>query len=123
MAGTALVAAREYLEKFGGVLGIAPSELSNFGLPAETSPVDAGVEYRFDQEKPQFDTTTIVLAQTYFGLPVWEAPDLILVSQCCDGHPELCNLISSPSRFWLHSAGEGDCDRERGASPICSSRL
>ena len=72
-AGTALVAAREYLEKFGGVLGIAPSELSNFGLPAETSPVDAGVEYRFDQEKAQFDTTTVVLAQTYFGLPVWEA--------------------------------------------------
>jgi len=72
-AGTALVAAREYLDKFGGFLGIAPSEPSNFGLPPETSPVDAGVEYRFDQEKPQFDTTTVVLAQTYFGLPVWEA--------------------------------------------------
>lgn len=72
-ASTAVLAAREYLEKFGEVLGIAQSELTNFSLAPETSPVDARVEYRFDQEKPQFDTTTVVLAQTYFGLPVWEA--------------------------------------------------
>ena len=37
------------------------------------SPVDAGAEYRFEQEKSQFDMTTVVLAQTYFGLPVWGA--------------------------------------------------
>jgi zinc metalloprotease ZmpB len=72
-ASTAVLAAREYLEKFGEVLGIAQSELTNFSLAPETSPVDARVEYRFHQEKPQFDTTTVVLAQTYFGLPVWEA--------------------------------------------------
>jgi len=72
-AGTALLAAYEYLERFGGVLGIERSELTNFSLPAETSPIDVGVEYRFDQEKSQFDMTTVVLAQTYFGLPVWEA--------------------------------------------------
>ena len=72
-AGTPLLAAREYLERFGDMLGISSSELTNVGLAPETSPVDAGVEYRFDQEKAQFDTTTVVLAQTYYGLPVWEA--------------------------------------------------
>jgi hypothetical protein len=72
-AGTALLATQEYLERFGGMLGITQPQLSNIGLASETSPVDAGVEYRFDQEKSQFDTTTVVLAQTYFGLPVWEA--------------------------------------------------
>lgn len=72
-AGTALLAAREYLQRFGGLLGVNPSELTNFSLGPETLPVDAGVEYRFDQEKSQFDMTTVVLAQTYFGLPVWEA--------------------------------------------------
>ena len=72
-ASTALLAAREYLEQFGSALGITESELTNFSLSPETSPIDAGVEYRFDQEKSQFDTTTVVFAQTYFGLPVWEA--------------------------------------------------
>ena len=33
----------------------------------------AGVEYRFGQEKPQFDMTTVVFEQTFFGLPVWQA--------------------------------------------------
>jgi len=72
-AGTALLAAREYLDKFGSLLGISAPELANFTLPPETSPTRAGIEYRFGQEKPQFDTTTVVFEQTCFGLPVWEA--------------------------------------------------
>src|SRR5262245_24928894 len=72
-ASTALLAAREYLDKFGDRLGITPAELANYSLSPEASPIDAGVEYRFDQEKPQFDSTTVVLSQTVLGLPVWEA--------------------------------------------------
>lgn len=72
-ASTALLAAREYLDKFGDRLGIAPAELANFSLSPEPYPTDAGVEYRFVQEKPQFDSTTVVFSQTQFALPVWEA--------------------------------------------------
>jgi hypothetical protein len=35
--------------------------------------INASVEYRFLQEKTQFDMTTIVFQQTCFGLPIWEA--------------------------------------------------
>lgn len=73
MAGSALLAAREYIEKFGGVLGISDAELTHFSLSPEAMPTRDGVEYRFSQEKLQFDTTTVVFEQTYFGLPVWEA--------------------------------------------------
>jgi hypothetical protein len=72
-ASTALLAAREYLDKFGDRLGIIAAELTNFSLSPEPSPIDAGVEYRFEQEKTQFDSTTVVLSQTVFGLPIWEA--------------------------------------------------
>jgi zinc metalloprotease ZmpB len=72
-AGTAVLAAREYLGKYGGVLGIETAELANFSLGAEDTPQDIGVEYRFNQEKPQFDMTTVVFDQTFLGLPVWQA--------------------------------------------------
>ncbi len=71
-AGSALLAARDYLATFGTLLGIAPAELVNFSSSAEPAPVAGlGVEYRFVQEKPQFDMTTVVFEQTLFGLPVW----------------------------------------------------
>ena len=47
-------------------------ELKNLGLPPESDPIDAGTEYRFLAEKPQFDTTTVAYCQTYLGLPVWQ---------------------------------------------------
>jgi hypothetical protein len=72
-ASTALLAAREYLERFGDRLGITPAELTSFSLSPEPHPIDAGVEYRFDQEKVQFDSSTVVFSQTVFGLPIWEA--------------------------------------------------
>src|SRR5688500_9560966 len=71
-AGTPLLAAHEYLEKFASVLGISPSELTSFSMGPELYPIQAGIEYRFGQEKPQFDMTTVVFEQTYLGLPVWE---------------------------------------------------
>lgn len=72
-SGSAMLAAREYLDLHGALLGIATPELANFSLAAEATPIKAGVEYRFHQDKPQFDTTTVVFEQTYFGLPVWQA--------------------------------------------------
>jgi hypothetical protein len=72
-AGTALLAAHEYLLKHGAVLGIAPAELANFSLAPEPVPQNLGVEYRFSQEKPQLDMSTVVFEQTIFGLPIWQA--------------------------------------------------
>lgn len=72
-ASSPLLAARDYLAKLGAVLGISDAQLTHFSLAPESTPTRDGVEYRFSQEKPQFDTTTVVFEQTYFGLPVWEA--------------------------------------------------
>jgi hypothetical protein len=72
-ARTAQLAAREYLEKFGPTLGLKPEELRHTGLRPEGRPTEAGIEYRFLQEKSQFDATTVTFSQTCFGLPVWEA--------------------------------------------------
>ena len=72
-ARTAQLAAKQYLEKFGGLLGVAGEHLQNLGLPPEGYPVEAGVEYRLLEEKTQFDATTVVFGQTYLGVPVWEA--------------------------------------------------
>lgn len=80
-AGTALLAAGEYLDKFGGLLGISPPELEHLSLGAGTRPVNAGIEYRFNREKPQFDTTTVVFDQTCLGLPIWQAAIAVHMQQ------------------------------------------
>src|SRR5438105_361848 len=72
-AGTAQLAAQDYLRSFHGLLGAEIEEFENLGLPPESDPIDAGIEFRFLSEKPQFDTTTVSYYQTFFGLPVWEA--------------------------------------------------
>jgi hypothetical protein len=72
-ARSAQLAAQEYLEKFGPMLGIAHEQLRHLGLSPELEPIDAPVEYRFLDEKVQFDTTTLVFSQTYLGLPIREA--------------------------------------------------
>ncbi len=72
-ARTAQLAAREYLEKYGAMLGIVPEELAQMGLHPERRPAQRGIEYRFLSEVTQFDTTTVTFAQTALGLPVWEA--------------------------------------------------
>src|ERR1017187_9810931 len=80
-AATAQLAAREYLEKFAGLLGLTPTELGGLGLSPETHPVATGVEYRLWEEKTQFDTTTVVFSQTCLGLPVWEAALAVQMKQ------------------------------------------
>lgn len=71
--GTPQLAAREYLDKFGPLLGIAHEQLGNLGLAPEAAPIDAPVEYRFLDEKVQFDTVALVFSQTCLGLPIREA--------------------------------------------------
>jgi hypothetical protein len=72
-ARTAQLAAREYLEKYGPLLGITVEQLRHLGLPPEPQPIEAGAEYRLLAEKSQFDTTTVIFAHTCLGLPIWEA--------------------------------------------------
>lgn len=95
--GTAQSAAAEYLRKFGSLMGIQPDQLRNLGLSPDKRPTDALEEYRFFEEKGQFDTTTVIYSQTYFGLPVWEAglavhlrlDPLVVLSAHTTGHSEL----------------------------------
>lgn len=72
-ARTPQLAAQEYLEKFGPMLSISHEQLRHLGLQPEPEPIDAPVEYRFLDEKVQFDTTTLVFSQTCLGLPIREA--------------------------------------------------
>ncbi len=72
-AATPQLAARDYLSRYGGLLGVRRQHLKNLSRRAEREPVAAGVEYRILAEKRQFDLTTVAFHQTYLGLPVWEA--------------------------------------------------
>ena len=70
---TPRAAARDYLSRYGHLFGVQPRHLQNLLKPPERNPTDAAVEFRYAAEKPQFDLTTVVFHQTYFGLPIWEA--------------------------------------------------
>ncbi len=72
-ANTSRLAAQEYLNSFRDLLGAKAEELHNLGHYPKRNLIEAGVEYRFHAEKPQFDTTTVAYYQTVFGLPIWEA--------------------------------------------------
>ena len=72
-APTPQLAAREYLHRYGELLGLRPEQLGHLFLPAEQEPGAGGVEYRLLSEKHQFDLTTVAFYHTCFGLPVWEA--------------------------------------------------
>jgi hypothetical protein len=103
-AHTPQLAAREYLEKFGPMLGITAQELKKAGESTERRPIDAQVEYRFLAEKPLFDMVTVVLSQACLGLPVWEAgvavqmrkDPLIVVSAQSTLHPDV--HVEPPSK-------------------------
>src|SRR5882762_9260703 len=71
-ARTAQQAAHEYLAKYSDMLGLTAEELKHLSLPPDNKPTEDQIEYRFLEEKPQFDMTTVVFNQTVFGLPVWE---------------------------------------------------
>ncbi|WP_409188745.1 hypothetical protein [Bradyrhizobium sp. RDM4] len=70
---TPQLAAREYLLRYGELLGLQEKELGHLFAPTEQEPTADEVEYRLLGEKHQFDLTTVAFYQTYFGLPVWEA--------------------------------------------------
>lgn len=72
--GSPMLAAHQYLLQHGALLGITPAQLANAAQAPEAEPhAKHGVEYRYGQEKTQFDMTTVVFEQTLFGLPVWQA--------------------------------------------------
>src|ERR1700733_11468095 len=72
-APTPQLAARDYLSRYGQLLGLEKQQLGNLLRPTEHRPTAADIEYRLLSEKPQFDLTTVAFHQTCFGLPVWEA--------------------------------------------------
>lgn len=102
-AGTAQLAAQEYLSTFRDLVGAKAEELENLSRPPESDPIDAGVEYRFLAEKPQFGATTISYYQTFLGLPVWEAGLVVHMRQApfrivgaqVNGHPDI--QVAKPS--------------------------
>jgi zinc metalloprotease ZmpB len=72
-APTPQLAARNYLSRYGELLGLRREQLTHLFLPTEREPTADEIEYRFVSEKHQFDLTTVALYQTCFGLPIWEA--------------------------------------------------
>src|SRR4051812_48729077 len=69
-ASTPQLAAAEYLEKFGGLLGLGGGETDNLNLAPAAAPTDVADDLRFQGEKSQFDTTTVLYQQPLFGLPI-----------------------------------------------------
>ena len=101
---TAQQVAAAYLHRFGDLLDIAPDQLRSLRTRPSTAIEDAGVEYRFLDEKQQFDTVSVAFGQTEFGIPVWHAgvavhvkvkPLSVLGSQSTV-HPHL--EVKKPSR-------------------------
>ncbi len=85
-AGSAMLAARDYLLQQGAVLGITADQLSRFSQAAETTlQPQLGVEYRYAQQKTQFDMTTVVFEQTLYGLPVWQSGVAVHVQRMGQG--------------------------------------
>jgi zinc metalloprotease ZmpB len=72
-APTPQLAAAEYLDKFGGLLGLKAGETDNLDLAQAAAPTNVADDLRFQEEKSQFDTTTVLYQQTRFGLPIWHA--------------------------------------------------
>ena len=109
-AATPQLAAASYLKEFGALLGLTSEQLNNLSLSPSTSIEDAPVEYRFLNEKHQFDSATVAFYQTDLGIPVWEAgvavnmklnPFRILSSQSTR-HPDL--KVKAPSKIKVKQA-------------------
>ena len=66
-------AARGYLHRFGHLFGLRPQHLKSLARSPESEPTAAPLEYRMIRRKHQFDLSSIVFQQTFWGLPVWEA--------------------------------------------------
>jgi hypothetical protein len=68
-AAAALEAAKNYVLARAELLGLDPSQLANLDRPIDPSSPD--IEYRFLNEKRQFDVTTVTFQQTCRGWPLW----------------------------------------------------
>jgi zinc metalloprotease ZmpB len=79
-AATAQAAAEDYLHQFREPLGLASEELRHLSSPPANTLERAPVQLRFVEEKRQFDTATVVYAQTDLGLPVWRVGVAIQMS-------------------------------------------
>src|SRR5258708_17740197 len=122
-AGTPQLAAGDYLHQFGELLGMTAAELANLSLTPSLSIENAPVEYRFLEEKRQFDSATVAYYQTDLGLPVWQAgvavqmklnPFRVLSSQSTL-HPELQVKAPSASKVKrAESISEGELARPLG---------
>ena len=76
------LAAHSYVHHVADVLGLSPEELVRLDTNVDYyTPADLGVEYRLQEEKQQFDSTTIGYAQTYLNLPVWRRGLSVTVKQ------------------------------------------
>lgn len=66
------VAANAYLREVADVLDLSTDQLERLDTRVDAyTPAELGVEYRLDEEKQLFDSTTVGYAQTYLNLPVW----------------------------------------------------
>src|SRR6266567_5848496 len=80
-ARTPKLAAAEYLHQFGDLLGLTSEQLKSLSQIPSSTVEDASVEYRFLQEKHQFDTVSVAYYQTDLGLPVWQAGVAVQMKQ------------------------------------------
>lgn len=96
-SATPQLAAADYLRQYAELFGVSSAQLANLSLEPSPTIENAPVEYRFLQQKSQFDTTTVAFYQTDLGLPVWQAgisvqmrqnPFRVLTSQSTL-HPDL----------------------------------
>src|SRR5215203_7028028 len=65
-------AAIEYVHSLAPLLKIEEPALERLHEPVNfAEPRQEGASYRLEDEKRQFDTTTVAFAQTYLNVPVW----------------------------------------------------
>src|SRR6266700_2967530 len=103
-ARTPQLAASEYLHQFGGLLGLTSEQLKSLSLSPSRTVENVPIEYRFLQEKHQFDIVTVAYYQTALGLPVWQAGVAVhmklnpfrIISAQSTIHPDLD--VTPPSR-------------------------
>ena len=66
------VSAESYLNEVAGTYQIPQVQLQNLHKKVSFyNPREQGVEYQLDEEKHQFDSTTVGYYQTYLNVPVW----------------------------------------------------
>ena len=73
--------ARQYLRDVAPIYGIDERMLANFSQRAERCLTGDGSQLRFADKKALFGTNVISYAQTYLGIPVWEAGVSITIQE------------------------------------------